>query len=130
MNYNTKYICTYNDKNIFREEDTITEKDKEFVMDAMYRNDILYIFDIEEFDKDIVCENLKILYEKIKLNETFNDILKKFANIYLSDDAEIGLLILYSYDFLYLSHPIISEYLGKGQISEENINKLNNILKK
>lgn len=126
--YNTKYIITYTDENVFNEEDNVSEKDKEFVRDALYRNDILNIFEIEDFDTDIINSKIDNLYEKIKDNSDFLNLLKNFANIYLSEDPSIGLYILFTYDILYIAHPCICEYLEKGEISNENLNKLNKLL--
>jgi hypothetical protein len=126
--YNTKYICTYNEENVFNENDNITESDKEFVRDALYRQDILNIFKIEEFDMDNIDEYLKNLYDKIKENKEINLMLKKFANIYLSEDPEFGLVLLFSFDFLHLFHPFICEYLETGEISREKYDKLINLI--
>jgi hypothetical protein len=46
------------------------------------------------------------------------------ASKYLNDDFEIGLMILFSYDYMNLSHICICEFLENGKISEENISKL------
>ena len=126
--YNTKYICTYNNEDIFNENDKITESDKDFVRDAIYRQDILNIFQLEEFEIDNINDNLKELYGKIKDNKEIDILLKKFAAIYLSEDPEFGLLLLFSFDFLHLFHPFISEYLENRDISEEKYNKLINLL--
>jgi len=126
--YNTKYICTYNDENVFNEDDKVSESDKDFIRDALYRQDILNIFELDEFELENININLKELHDKIKNNEDINIILKKYAGIYLSEDTEFGLLLLFSFDFLHIFHPFICEYLEKGEISKEKYNKLINIL--
>lgn len=126
--YNTKYICTYNDENVFNEDDKVSESDKDFIRDALYRQDILNIFELDDFELENININLKELHDKIKNNEDINTILKKYAGIYLSEDTEFGLLLLFSFDFLHLFHPFICEYLEKGEISKEKYNKLINIL--
>jgi hypothetical protein len=55
-------------------------------------------------------------------------MLKKFANIYLSEDPEFGLILLFSFDFLHLFHPFICEYLETGEISREKYDKLINLI--
>jgi hypothetical protein len=50
-------------------------------------------------------------------------MLKLASNI-MSLDEEIGLLFLFSYDYMYLSHICICEFLETGQISQDNISKL------
>ena len=50
MNYNTNYICKYNNHVLSQEEQgKLSENDKYFVNDSLYRNDILNIFNLEEF---------------------------------------------------------------------------------
>ena len=40
---NTKIICTYNTDEIFEPTDKLTERDKEFVRDVIYRQELLNI---------------------------------------------------------------------------------------
>ena len=51
--------------------------------------------------------------------------MKKTATLLLSEDTELGLYILYSYHYMYITHKCVSEYLETGLISQENINTLN-----
>jgi hypothetical protein len=50
-------------------------------------------------------------------------MLKLAAN-FLSEDIEIGLMLLFSYDYMYMSHKCICEFINSGQISEKNISEL------
>ena len=53
MNYNTSYICKYNNNILSKEEeDKLNENEKYFVTDSLYRNDVLNIFRLEEFDEE------------------------------------------------------------------------------
>ena len=124
MIYNTKYICKYNALDIFQEDDDINDNDKEFVKDSLYRSDILNIFNIEDFNEDIINKGIHEIYNKIKDNYEFKTIMKKFAKLFFSEDCELGLLIMFSYDYLQFTHPCISDFLESGQISLENLNKL------
>jgi hypothetical protein len=55
--------------------------------------------------------------------------MKKLASIYNSDDDKLGLVILYSFDFLYITHQCVSEFLEKGFISDEKMELLNENVK-
>ena len=55
--------------------------------------------------------------------------MEKASTIIFSNDIKNGLCILYSYDYMYLTHKCVSQYLDTGNISEENINLLKNFLK-
>ena len=132
MNYNTNYICKYNN-NVFSQDEEVklSENEKYFVNDSLYRNDILNIFNLEEYDayknfynEDILKDTMSELYEKIKENEVLLDCMKQIAAVLLSENPEIGLCLLYSYDFMYVTHKCVAEYLDNRLISDENINFL------
>ena len=126
--YNTKYICTYNENNVFNDEDNISEYDKEFIRDALYRQDILNIFQIDEFDQELLNEKILVLFEKIKHSEQLNPLIQKLAEFFMSDDLILGFMVLFTFDYLYVSHPCICEFLELEKISEINFKKLNSII--
>ena len=70
------------------------------------------------------------LYERIRNNAELSCCMKSVAGFLMSTDEELGLMILFSYDYLYLSHICISEFLEKDKISEYNIQNLKKIIHK
>jgi len=122
--YNTKVICTYNDVDVFLETDDLTEKDKEFIRDTLYRQELLNILGIPEFNDVEMEKGINNLYEKIKNYAPLKECMLKTSSRFLSDDAEFGLMILFAYDYMYLTHNCVSEYLEKGEVSEKSITKL------
>ena len=48
--YNTKVICTYNTPDVFSVDDNINEEEKGFVRDTLYRQELLNILGIEDFN--------------------------------------------------------------------------------
>ena len=117
MNYNTNYLCTYKCSDVFLESevDDLSETDKEFVRNALYRNDILHIFDMDDFDETILNKKIDELYEIIKEDEILINMMKKYSEeITGSIDYKIGLMIMFSYDFLDITHPIISTFIKSG----------------
>ena len=126
--YNTKVNCTYNDIDIFLDTDDISNKDKEFIRDTIYRQELLNILGITEFNDIEMEKGINNLYEKIKNCNALRECMLKTASRFLSDDAEFGLMILFAYDYMYLTHICISEYLEKGEVSEKNITNLKMLL--
>jgi hypothetical protein len=128
--YNTKYICTYNDSDIFleSEKNQLNNDEKEFVMNALYRTDLLNIFNIEEFNEDVFDRIISELYTKLYNNSELSMLMERLAGGFMSIDKEFGLMILYSFDFLYLTHPCVCEFLEKGKISNNNMNTLKNAI--
>jgi hypothetical protein len=126
--YNTKYLCTYNSNDVFLENDNVNGEEVDFIRHILYKQDILNIFDVEEYDDKEFNKEIHVIYEKIKHCEKLKNCITKLANDLFSEDLEIGLIILFSYDYLYLSHLCISEYLETGDLLTGNINKLESII--
>jgi hypothetical protein len=62
--------------------------------------------------------------EKIKDCKELHECAVGVASRFLSNDPQLGLMILFSFDFLYLTHKCVSEYLEKGSVSNDNIVRL------
>ena len=131
MNYNTNYICKYNN-NIFskHEEETLSENEKYFINDSLYRNDILNIFNLEEFDETEINNCINKIYEKIKNYDDLKPVLKKLAAFFFSEDCELGILLMFSYDYLEHTHPCMCEFLETGKISVDKLDKLKDVINK
>jgi hypothetical protein len=132
LNYNTEYICTYTDIDIFLPEDNISEDEKQFVLNCLYRNDLLYIFNIEDFEKEYKDKMMNELFEEIKENDFLLSCVEQMAKKYKynytgnnnnnnNSNMLLGVIMLYSYDFLHVTHPCVSEYLEKGEIRDESM---------
>lgn len=131
MNYNTNYICKYNN-NVFSQDEEVklSENEKYFVNDSLYRNDILNIFNLEEFDELLINKCIDKIYEKIKNYHDLKPVLKKLAGFFFSEDCELGILLMFSYDYLEHAHPCMCEFLETGKISDDKINKLKDVINK
>lgn len=122
--YNTKVICTYNTSEVFLESDEINESEKEFIRDSIYRQELLNILGIEEYNENEMNTAINKLYIKLLGSNELRDCMAKMAAQFLCEDLELGLMLLYAYDYMYLSHTCVSEYLETGTISHENMSKL------
>ena len=131
--YDTKYECRYHKDDIFLDTDDINDEEKNYVRNILYREDLLNIFgiDIDKNDEfEIFNCVLSEIYEKIKENDFLKSCMIKISSTLICQNAEFGLCLLYSYDFMCITNKCISEYLDNGTISEENINLLNNCINK
>ena len=126
--YNTDIICTYNTSNIFLDTDDITDYDKHFIRNTIYRQEILNIFNLYEFSDEDLLKVIEELYLQIKLSTQLQFYIIQLSNLYMTNDSIFGLMILYSFDYLYLTHICVSEFLLKGHVSQTNIQQLDNIL--
>jgi len=122
--YNTTIVCTYNTNEIFEKTDEISECDKKFIRDVIYRQELLDILGIEEYNEKEIDNTLRDLYEKIKECKELKECIIKLCGDFMSLDEVLGLMFLFSYDYMYMSHICICEFLHSGKISQDNILKL------
>jgi len=126
--YNTKIVCTYHTPDVFLATDEITQSDMEFVRDTIYRQELLDILGLEEHDETQMSDALHKLYEQLKGSQELRACMLKLARRLMTADEEFGLLILFAYDYMHLTHICVSEYLETGQITKANLDKLNEML--
>lgn len=109
--YNTLLKCTYNNASDLAQEDH-------------YRTEFLSAFNLEEFDEAIINTEVDVLFESLNKSPIFVECMEKSALNFFSDDLQIGLMGLFAFDYFYLAHSCICEFLESGNITEENINAL------
>ena len=126
--YNTTVICTYNTPEVFLEDDDISEDEKEFIRDVIYRQELLDILGIEEYNEKELVAEIHELYKKVKKNTFFKECMIQVAKNFMNKDEEFGLMVLYSYDYMYLTHICVSEFLNKGEITDINMSNLRSII--
>jgi len=126
--YNTKIVCTYNTPEVFLDEDNVSEEEKGFIRDAIYRQEFLDILGKEDFDDSEMESKIHELYKKVSDNTFLKECMNKLSGQFMSIDCEFGLMIMFSYDYMYLTHICISEFLETGAISEKNISNLRSII--
>ena len=109
--YNTLLKCTYNNASDLDQED-------------QYRTEFLNAFNLEEFDDKQINKEVSALFELLKTSPELTTCMTKSAATFFSEDLQTGLMGLFAFDFFYLAHPCICNFLETGTIAEENINAL------
>ena len=74
------------------------------------------------YDDSAAEKFMDVIYDETKNNVLFKDIYKIAAAKFLSEDESIGLVVLFSYDFMSLFIPCLVDYLK----SPDSFNKDNN----
>ena len=101
--YNTKFVCTYNTSEVFINSDDITHNETEFIRDAIYRQELLNILGMSNYNETIMVEKIHKLYEKIKENKELKECMIYLAGHFMSIDEEFGLMVLFSYIYFFKS---------------------------
>jgi hypothetical protein len=124
--YNTKVVCTYHTQDVFLETDQISEGEKEFIRNVLYRQELLDIFEKDDFNECEISKSVNELYKELidckELQECMRNVVDKFIS--QEDSEEFGLFILFSYDYMHLTHLCVSEFLENKKMSNENISNL------
>ena len=120
MTYNTDVTVTYHTDDIFFEyANKLDEDDKNFIRNAIYRQELLDIFELD--DEDSLAEQIHILYQTIKVNSYLKKCMTLFS---VEDDEEMGLMIMYSFDYMHITHKCVCDFLRFGIISSDNVDLL------
>ena len=126
--YDTKFVCTYHTPEVFLDTDNVTEDEKEFIRNTIYRQELLYILGIDEYNETQINTAMNEIYNKAKENDELKKCMNKLAGQFMKADEEFGLMLLFSYDYMYLTHICIRELFETGKISDKNIGNLKNII--
>ena len=129
ISYNIFYQCHYkdykNNRDLIQSEEfqSFSKEDEYFLEKKIYQDDLLSIFGIEnesEFHDDMINP---IITELCVLLEKQEDL--KSSMLWLGEgDLEMGLMIMFSMDLLFVSHPCFCEFLETGKISSEKLDLL------
>ena len=117
--YKTDVSCTYKFK---------TNE----LRDVQYQQDFLQVFSLGTYDDIDVNKKIKELFAQIKENPRMREILQRFSEkasvIWmqpkLRDDLEIGMVLLFSYDYFDLFHICLVDFFQSGTICGENFENL------
>jgi len=122
--YNTKVVCTYNTSEVFLETDNISDEEKDFVRNAIYRQELLDILELEDYDESKLDDAFCKLHEKVKACNDLLECMHEISRKYNIQSDIIGLMMMYSYDSMFLTHICVSEFIEKGKIEKSSILKL------
>jgi len=114
--YNTLLKCTYNNASELEQED-------------QYRMEFLNAFNLEEFEDNQINNEVDALFERLKNSpELTKCMTKSAAGFGTPEYLHVGLMGLFAFDYFYLAHQCICEFLETGTIAEQNINALLSVL--
>jgi hypothetical protein len=93
------------------------------------------VFELKEYDDDVISKKMKQLYNKIKDYSQIKQIITllkqfKYAKIFIVNEEEENLYLIFMFSFEYfdLFHNCLKELNKDNVISDETFNKLLNAL--
>ena len=112
--YNFELICTY-------------EKIKDYdESEILYKIQFLQIFNIEEFDEEVINNITIMLFNYFKDNEFINKLI---SNTSLKNNKDIAFRMFFAFPTLYMFHKLLSDLYYEKDFDEENYNQLINFTK-
>lgn len=133
--YDSHYKCSYKVNSSVERFKEIEKREREISLDVdieseMYRLDLLRIFKLDSYDDARIGKVFDNLLEIIRdtNNDMFMNCLEKAGKLFLSDDISIGMCVLYSYEYMHLTHICISELINNGIIQNDSVQHLHNKL--
>jgi hypothetical protein len=114
--YNTHFICTYK----------MHDADDEETQDIIYRFDYLSAFGLKEYDSDVIMKTLEEVYEKLKCDKDFVEILEAHPRFVAEKkNYEFVVQLMFSFDTFNLFHNCLVYLLYKYRLDESK-DKSNN----
>lgn len=118
MSYNTNLTVKYDDDFGYRQSirdvfgmNCSNDLDPDY--DPVTRDELLY-------EADAMSKGLDDVYERTKDVPEFKKIYEIAAGFMFSVDTNIGLAVIFSYDYFHLFHPCLVDFLKSGSISNDN----------
>lgn len=117
--YNTHFVCTYK----------MHDPDDEETQDIIYRYDYLSAFNLKEYDSDVIMKTLEEVYEILKCDKDFIEILEAHPRFYEDKkNYEFVMQLMFSFDTFDLFHSCLVYLLYKYRLDEKK--SIKNLLKK
>jgi len=97
--YNTNYTCIYNKDDVFLDNDNLSSQQKEKIREDLYRLDLLNIFQLEEYNDELLGKELDELYNIISISEILIQYIVKIMeiNYEFSQDPIFGIIFLFTF---------------------------------
>lgn len=107
--YNTHFICTYK----------MHDPSDEETQDVIYRFDYLSAFGLKEYDSDVIMKILEEVYEKLKCDKDFVEILEAHPRFVVEKkNYEFVMQLMFSFDTFDLFHSCLVYLLYKHTLDE------------
>jgi hypothetical protein len=121
INHNSVYKRIEED---FLNSDDYSKEEVLLLCDHTYRMEILEVFRMRVFDEAEMNMHVCALYNDCKTSAELMSCAEA-----LDKDLEVGFRLFFSYDYFYLAHKCIAEFLKNGKICEDSLNSFLFLLK-
>lgn len=121
------YKITYDDSSLFDRYTIINKDEQKEFRNLIYKYDLICIFELNDFEEEIINNKIYQLYNTLIENEDIEKISIILGNKY-NTSKEKGFILLFSYDNLSLFYPLVCDFFEKEILNEQKLNLLKNNL--
>ena len=97
--------------------------DEKGLREMLYKIQLLQLFNLNEFDENVMNEKMNTLYEEIKGESFITELLQENPYKHSFNNSELLFRTFFSYDYLDLFHKCLYNHFNNLTI-EDSINKL------
>lgn len=108
QSYNVGFQCKYRDSD----------------HNDAYRDDFLDILGLQVYDDDEVALRIETIAKEVAKHGAFKQIIMDSAARVLSEDQEVGVMLLFAYDTLDIFHECLCCLFKNGSIEESKLDRL------
>ena len=125
MIINLTHKCVYHQPLLIE----ASEKETEMIRENLYKEDLLTVFELKDFDENKINEKILSLQCDFKDIEELN-IICKLLSEYVGDKYnEFGFMILFSVDYFYIFYEFIKKfYNNNGEISFNKLKQIKDLI--
>ena len=88
----------------------------EELSNCLYKANFLESFNLNDYNEEIINREIKWLYILLVRHDRFKECMRRVCAKYLFEDLNMGFMILFSYEYFFLTHACVCEYLKTNEM--------------
>jgi hypothetical protein len=129
ISYNTDFIVKYKkiEDELMEKYDELSDEGKEeadFMMDELYRHEILQVFHLEDINDEKIGDTLMRLWKEMRNYDLVRTFVESYKEHHFGDSFtdDVVFTAFFGYNTFHAIHPCVCEFLKTGTIQEDTWN--------
>jgi hypothetical protein len=125
--YDINHSCIYKRIEVdFANHPKYTKEEVDILCENTYRADMLKAFGLDNFYEDAINNMVITNFNLCKHDKGLAECMTLLSK----DDLEFGFIIMHSYDYFYIAHACISDYLKNKKVEDHHLQMLKGVIMK
>ena len=106
-----------------------SDEEKEIMKEKLYKEDLLKVFELDDFDEIKINEKIFALHSEFKEVNELNSICKLLSEYVGDKHNEFGFMILFSIDYFYLMYEFMKKYYcNQGEVHTDILKQIKDLI--